>query len=34
MKPWEQTVLGKLVALGFLEKVEEPAHLHGKAGKP
>ncbi len=34
VKPWEQTVVGKLVALGFLEKIEGPASPHGKAGKP
>ena len=34
VKPWEQTVIGKLVALGFLEKVEERARPHGKQGSP
>jgi len=34
IKPWKKTVVGKLVALGFLEKVQEPARPHGKVGKP
>ena len=33
-KPWDQSFLGELVALGFMEKVEEPTRRDGKEESP